>query len=72
MYPENYENIPKHGEGLNKPASVIFYQWGVPQKYNGYTEEYQTKLKNWAGSIKAQFLYFRPDKQEVAIRVATF
>lgn len=72
MYPETYQNIPKSGEGLNQPATVVFYQWGVPQKYEGYVDEYQSKLKKWAGSIQAQFLYFRPEKQEVSIRITTF
>lgn len=59
IYPEK-SNIktPKPGKGLNKPATIEFYNWKMPTKYQNNPENFREKLKDWANKIKAKFVRY--------------
>ena len=71
MYPEGTD-VPEVGEGLNKSATIVFYNWTLPRKYIGALGEYKEKLRRWAESRNAEFLYYDPDNAEFSIRVESF
>jgi len=73
IYPENGAiTIPQVGSGLNKAATIEFYQWSVPKKYQNDLRSYDIKLQNWARSIGAQFVSFDSAQGVVCIRVENF
>lgn len=71
MYPEGTE-LPPPGEGLNKPATITFYNWTLPKKFHRAVEEYKDKLKRWADSKSAIYNYYDPENAELSITVDHF
>ncbi len=71
MYPEGTD-VPPAGEGLNKPATIVFYNWTLPRKYVSALDEYKGKLRRWAETKNAEFLYYDPDYAELSIKVESF
>jgi len=73
IYPEaGLITIPQVGFGLNKSATIEFYQWSVPKKYQNDLRSYDIKLQNWARSIGAEFVSFNSNEGVVCIRVENF
>ncbi len=73
VYPENCSiPLPEAGRGLNKAATIEFYQWSLPKKYIQNVEAYRAKMEDWANSQNAQFLYYDPDREVLCIRVKDF
>jgi len=73
VYPENGKiSLPEPGRGLNKAATIEFYQWGLPKKYQNNVEAYKAKMEDWANTQNAQFLYYDADREVLCIRVKDF
>ena len=71
LYPKGSE-LPEVGKELNKPARIIFYNWGVPKKYKNNPDPYKRKLEKWARSKNAELITFDHELAEVCVDVKCF
>jgi hypothetical protein len=71
VYPEGVK-IPPEGQGLNKPARIIFYNWSVPRKHQANPDRHKREILEWVNSLGAEFEYYDEDRGEVSIRVRSF
>ena len=70
IYGEDQEK-PRVGEGLNKPATITFYDFGLSSKPDVFHKQVE-KIKSWVKTSGGEIVKIDTEKDEVLIKVSHF